>query len=79
MAKHFRFTVTGRMPFPTDMLRYDACYPADTESASQITASIRHEGETLADSFTVTLLGASPPTRGRWQSFRWTVTKTDQT
>lgn len=29
MAKRIVYTVTGRLPFPWDMLRYDASYPTD--------------------------------------------------
>lgn len=69
----FRFTVVGAGPFPFDMLRYDDCYPADTDSAMNLQpTSVRRE---------VVLVSHQPrrwwnPTFDRWRSFGWVV-KTD--
>jgi hypothetical protein len=76
-TKSKTFTVKSRFPFPTDMLRYDACHPIDTESASAISESLRqhHTGDAPAGGYTVRLRSDLPgaPTVGRWQSFMWTV------
>lgn len=66
--KYFqKFSVTGTGPFPFDMLRYDYCYPADSDSAMEM-------GET--ENRTVWLsrrvgLPENQPTGGRWASFGW--------
>jgi len=36
-------TVVTKMAFPTDMLRYDSCYPADQDSVLEMTASCSRE------------------------------------
>lgn len=71
MIKGYKFTVVGKMPFPIDMLRHDSCYPRDTVSANNITASISNEEENVV--YKVTLTGSSYPTARRWQSFSWDV------
>lgn len=65
------FVVKGSLPFPMDMLRYDACWPARTEDALAIVASM----DPMSGPVEVTLYGVSPYgfTAGRWQSFGWTV------
>lgn len=79
MAKSYRFTVSGSYRFPHDMLRYDACYPADTESAIAIADSIDRTSWTKEErkqnrTFKVNLIGTvGPPTDGRWRSFSWVV------
>ena len=74
MIHAVKFTVEGTFPFPVDMLRYDRCYPADSESAINITYSNNHESGGLQ----VTLIARVEskqwkPTEGRWQSFGWKV------
>ena len=69
--KHYRFVVSGVMPFPCDMLRYDMCHPYDSESAAAIAASIH--GGAREGTYRVELAGSHPPTDGRWRSFMWTV------
>ncbi len=59
-----RFTVEGFGAFPVDMLRYDACYPADSVSATLINGRGRRA---------VNLRSYREPTIGRWNSFMWTV------
>lgn len=68
------FVVSGTGYFPTDMLRYDACWPATTEDASKIMDSFIN-GDT-AERREVTLNTASiySPSRDRWKSNLWTVT-----
>jgi hypothetical protein len=67
-----RFTVEGNYPFPLDMLRYDSCWPADTNSALNIAKPDVHDR-------TITLLtwgvGITPE---RWASFGWTVTSQER-
>lgn len=66
--KTFTFTVSGSGPFPTDMLRYDTCWPASSEDAEKLLTRGRRS---------VTLRSSSEvgkPTTGRWQSFGWWVT-----
>ena len=38
-----QFVVTGKVPFPIDMLRYDQCWPVDPESTTAIEASINRD------------------------------------
>lgn len=68
------FAVEGEGVFPTDMLRYDRCYPL-TESDSYTMES--HNG--MLEPHRRVLLccdDARPrtPTEGRWESFGWKVT-----
>jgi hypothetical protein len=66
-------TVTGMTPFPIDMLRYDACWPASSVDSGKIDASIkRANAEPLEISLTVAA-GYSGPTVARWASFGWSV------
>lgn len=78
MPKYTRckFQVTGSYAFPTDMLRYDACYPeSERMDSAAIDAANRHEN----GPFTVTLISENEmvvrrgPTDGRWRSFGWQV------
>lgn len=85
MAKTFvhRFTVRGVNIFPTDMLRYDRCYPASGSDTSNIDWSFnpqdRVDYRKKGEQFEVTLIHQGEnllwsPTAGRWSSFGWTVT-----
>lgn len=68
------FTVIGSLPFPIDMLRYDACWPARTEDALAILAS----QDPMSGGVSVQLYSAANcPTPGRWNSFGWTIVKLD--
>jgi len=75
--KRYEFVVTGRYPFPTDMLRYDVCSPVDPGDVSRIEASIngrfkQREGQSYADRFDIRLVSfRKPPTVDRWNSFGW--------
>ncbi len=80
MAKKYQqlFTVTSKMAFPLDMLRYDQCFPYSQEDVAQIGASldrcvdVKERTVTLSrfvDAKTVRNL----PTMDRWKSFGWTV------
>ncbi len=59
------YTVTGRGMFPFDMLRYDQCWPSDSESAARMDIS--------RDLRSIQLSSYSQPTIGRWTSFLWSV------
>jgi hypothetical protein len=74
------FTVVGNIPFPTDMLRYDSCHPADTESATAISSSFNRpsdrddDGNNITKTVRLISYGETPPTEARWSSFNWRVT-----
>lgn len=76
---HFiqKFVVRGKLPFPLDMLRYDAAFPRDSDDAIAISTSF----DPLSGSVTVTLnraaLPYSYPTFRRWESFGWEVISVD--
>ena len=69
----FRFTVEGSGWFPTDMLRYDSCWPEVEPEARSIGRGPEDQGKR-----TITLkrasINGSGPTVERWRSFGWTVT-----
>lgn len=67
----YTFTVAGSGAFPTDMLRYDRCWPSTTEDAISIVMSARDPE--YRERRLVTLTGVSLPTIGRWDSFMWYV------
>lgn len=60
----YEYTVEGRGDFPTDMLRYDMCWPVDGDAVSALIGTERRE---------VRLRGIARPTTGRWSSFLWAV------
>lgn len=79
------FVVVGgiRAQFPTDMLRYDRCWPASAADANLISWSLFADGfdrgivETAGSpkELRIRLLSADPgsPTVARWESFGWKV------
>ena len=73
---YHEFTVKGGYAFPVDMLRYDHCYPRDTESALAMTYTIKDEKlymeERVIHLGTVSVKTWTP-TDARWQSFGWEV------
>lgn len=70
-----KFKVTGALPFPVDMLRYDSCYPR-TEADS---LAITHTFDARSGAVTVEVEKLHSqkwnghPTIGRWESFSWRV------
>jgi hypothetical protein len=68
------FKVQGKGTFPFDMLRYDCCYPADSQSASDLIVYDRDDRRRLR---TITLRSQITvrPTEDRWRSFHWSVVK----
>ena len=79
------FTVEGTYPFPVDMLRYDACWPATSEDAVQLAESLAFRRRKDAGTQAGILEGKrkrqvklytnaqNRPTVGRWESFGWKV------
>jgi hypothetical protein len=76
------FTVEGTYPFPVDMLRYDACFPATSDDAVELGASCDFNRRRASSSIgedkkrrrvkLATNL-QNKPTVGRWESFGWRV------
>jgi len=75
--KLYEFTVRPAMNypvcgFPVDMLRYDACWPADDKSAAlMLSGSLQ-----LTDR--ITLRSAYAPTVERWESFDYQVVHSEE-
>ena len=66
----WEFTVEGSGSFPFDMLRYDQCWP---KSESPDSATLELMTRRARGPFSLTLVGLSAPTQGRWESFGWRV------
>ena len=64
------FTVTGRGPFPFDMLRRDQCYPVSSVDATAIGTTHDELGKRSVRLRTADWSNITP---GRWDSFGWTV------
>ena len=74
--KVYEYTVDGSGYFPIDMLRYDAAWPADTDSAIQIVERLKPiTREDRLERKPIKLRSYHAPTEGRWQSFMWGVGK----
>ncbi len=72
-CKLYEFTVEGRGFFPTDMLRYDACWPMTQDDVCRLVMpSIR--GPEPSEKVKVRLASHRAPTPDRWASFGWTMT-----
>jgi hypothetical protein len=75
--KRHEYTVTGRYPFPTDMLRYDGAHPANPQSVDQMQAGIvgPSTGKPFRDRpiLHIRLASIRPPTEQRWNSFGWYI------
>lgn len=63
----YTYYATGRGRFPFDMLRYDACWPADSEGAHAM------HGEYDASQRSIKMHSYRIPTIERWNSFVWSV------
>lgn len=66
-AEIYTFTVEGRGNFPTDMLRYDQCWPYQSLDAAAIDEP-RERRRVVLQSCSATL-----PTSARWESYTWRV------
>ena len=69
-----RFTVRGRGRFPTDMLRYDECFPASEADS----ARLDDRGPRFVELKARTGSPRFEPTYARWASFNWYATKDAQ-
>lgn len=79
------FTVEGSFPFPTDMLRYDQCWPyregedsielAEAMSGTTDRILRKRDPEHKPRKRRITFMShkLSAPTEGRWESFGWSV------
>jgi len=70
------YTVVGQGRFPTDMLRYDASYPADTSDAIEILSQAGFMEQKELRRITLRhrdVYSGWEPTDGRWRSFLWAV------
>ncbi len=66
-----RFTVEGSGSFPLDMLRYDGCYPRDSNAVSHMISK-----EPRQIDLTTVMPGKDwQPTSARWSSFGWSVAR----
>lgn len=71
---HQTFKVTGTMAFPTDMLRYDHCWPRNESEVGLFRDSIDVHREVRTIELARHVTGAKDlPTFGRWESFGWKV------
>jgi hypothetical protein len=66
------YSVIGQGQFPVDMLRYDNAIPTKESDASKIAPS-KWADETAFGPRTVELKSEFYPTKGRWESFGWTI------
>jgi len=77
--KRHEYTVTGRYPFPVDMLRYDSAYPANPTAVSRINEGVTSPGvgKPFRDREVLSIRLAShrPPTEDRWNTFGWYIEK----
>lgn len=76
MMYRYEFEVTGRYPFPTDMLRYDGAFPLGPGDVSKMQEGIvgPHVTETYRDRPMLVIRLVSylkEPTVDRWRSFGW--------
>lgn len=67
-SKLYSYYVTGRGSFPFDMLRYDACWPASSDDASNMDSHYER-GNTRS----IRMFSNREPTIARWASFLWAV------
>lgn len=68
------YTVTGVLPFPVDMVRYDQAWPSSQDDADRVERSIKRE---IDGPVSVRINSVRAPTIGRWASFGWEVTNID--
>ena len=83
-GKHYfyKLTVSGKGLFPTDMLRYDQCFPCSERDSASIDDPHRY-GDMSGEIRTVELCASNvnpnwQPTTGRWNSFNWQVVSWEQ-
>lgn len=63
--------------FPTDMLRYNHCWPRDSQAVSAMDQGLRQPSESVPmaayGSLVVELLSTDEAPSPRWASFGWVV------
>lgn len=75
------FEVHGRSAFPTDMLRYDQCYPMQSADASKIDQMNDQLERAKTGDVSIRLSSEAQsaaqhgPTDERWRTFGWKVVK----
>lgn len=65
------FLVEGQLDFPFDMLRYDSCWPYQSDDAARM--GRRHDRDVNIQRTRVVMQGYEKPTVERWASFNWRV------
>lgn len=68
-----QFEVMGNGDFPFDMLRYDACWPVDSQSAAELDYGDGLEDHRRIRRVKLYSINSSAPTIDRWKSFLWSV------
>lgn len=70
----FVVTVSGSLPFPVDMLRYDRCTPNTEQDSNRILSSFDPmSGRVKLDVIRAGCPKTWSPTAARWKSFGWDV------
>ena len=70
----YTYKVSGKAPFPVDMLRYDQAFPRHEDQSHLITSEFDpFVAPPTGAVMTVELGGLRPPTFGRWESFGWSA------
>jgi len=69
----YRYVVSGKYPFPLDMLRYDSCWPAREANEIALSFDTRFRSFEPGKIYSVAMLSYSPPTIARWHSFGYVV------
>lgn len=73
MVRQTLFTVSGHGEFPTDMLRHDCAWPADTPSALRIGRTFDPETKVEHRINLFVRGNREKVTVDRWRSFGWYV------
>lgn len=76
--RFFRFTVKSSYPFPTDMLRYDRCWPADSETANMIALTLGPDQVKGIVTYRLECWSPFGPKRERWESFMFHVADVEE-
>lgn len=74
MKGPFYFTVFGNGDFPFDMLRYDSCWPYNSEDAASMQPAY-YAGKPQRRSIVMETNNPHAPTTARWNSFLWGVVR----
>lgn len=70
------YTVTGKWPFPLDMLRRDgstAATPADQGKIDSYSREHAPDRGFMHEAVSIDLMGPNKPCTDRWESFGWSV------